>query len=422
MLQKKVYGPTKGIPECGTDAMRFGLCNYTAQGRNINLNVRVIVSYRHFCDKLWNIIRFAQLSIPEGFVPEEKVMEAAVEPIDQWILSTLAQHVKDANDNIPLYNFGRATESVIHWWRACLADVYLEAIKPRMKSDDAESKNRAAHVLYTCLDIGLKVLHPFMPFVTEELWQRLPRRKGDPLSIMICKYPDEKLTSQWKNAPLEAEFGWILDVCQKTRSAKACYNITRKMDPEITYVGSSEKNKAILESWAACICPLIYAGKISTKQKDVDELDNKGCVMQLVDDRCQLYMRLQGLSMNYGEELQKQRKICRQKTRQLESMEANVNSATFSKKPQEIKDKETAELAVLRKELEITQATLADFIRLMEQENLPIPEEVKTPEKKKKEKAPKKNNNNAEGGEQKKSKKQEKREKKEAAKKEQEKK
>lgn len=74
--------------------MRFALCNYTAQGRNINLNVRNVLAYRHFCDKLWNIVRFASLSIPENFVPHEHVLASAEEGIDRWILSTLAQHVK----------------------------------------------------------------------------------------------------------------------------------------------------------------------------------------------------------------------------------------------------------------------------------------------------------------------------------------
>ncbi len=94
MLFLDVDFPFKGIPECGADAMRFALCNYTAQGRNINLNVRNVLAYRHFCDKLWNIVRFAALSIPEGFVPNDQLPTGAVESIDRWILSTLAQHVK----------------------------------------------------------------------------------------------------------------------------------------------------------------------------------------------------------------------------------------------------------------------------------------------------------------------------------------
>jgi valyl-tRNA synthetase len=385
-LQKKVYGPTKGIPECGTDAMRFGLCNYTAQGRNINLNIRTVLSYRHFCDKLWNIIRFAALSIPEGFVPEENLMVEATEGIDKWILSTLAQHVKDVNTNIPLYNFSAATDSVIHWWRSCLADVYLEAIKPRTKGDDAESKNRAAHVLHTCLDVGLKVLHPFMPFVTEELWQRLARRKGDPLSIMICSYPTEETTKSWKNQALEDEFSWVLEVCQRTRAAKSSYNITRKQDPEIIYAMATEEKKATIGRWTSVICPLVYAGKVQVELSGAT--DTKGCALQIVDDSCQILVRLAGLGLDYAAELQKLRSGKRKKTREAEAIKAAKQLPTYAKKPQDVRDKDDALLESLQKELEMTEKGLADFVRLMEEEGKEIPAEVVTPEvvKKKKEK------------------------------------
>ena len=191
------------------------------------------------------------------------------------------------NAAIASYNFSAATESVTNWWRACLADVYLEAIKPRTKSNDVESKNRAAHVLHTCLDIGLKVLHPFMPFVTEELWQRLPRRKGDPISIMICAYPNEASTKGWKDAALEEQVAWVLDVCQKTRSAKSAYNITRKQDPEIIYLVATEDKKKVFEPWAAVVCPLVYASKVSIAVTG-SHGDTKGCALSIVDDSCQV--------------------------------------------------------------------------------------------------------------------------------------
>lgn len=402
-MQKKVYGPTKGIPECGTDAMRFGLCNYTAQGRSINLNIRTVLSYRHFCDKLWNIVRFAALSIPSDFVPKDTLMTEAEEDIDKWILSTLAQHVKDVNTNIALYNFSSATDSVIHWWRSCLADVYLEAIKPRTKGDDAATKDRAAHVLHTCLDVGLRALHPFMPFVTEELWQRLARRKNDEVSIMISPYPSIEETAVWKNEKLEEEMNWILDVCQKTRSTKSAYNITRKQDPAISYAVSSEDKKSVLERWTSIICPLVYASEVRVALSA--NVETKGCALQIVDETCQVLVRLAGLGLDYAGELQKLRKEKRKKQREASALETARAADSYSKKPEEVQQKEAAQLESLQKELELVESGLGDFLRLMQEDGLNIPDEVVTPEPPKKEKK--------KGGE---SKKDSKKEKKKAAK------
>lgn len=388
-LQKKVYGPTKGIPECGTDAMRFGLCNYTAQGRNINLNVRTVLSYRHFCDKLWNIIRFAALSIPENFVPGDTLPLGAEEGIDKWILSTLAQHVKDVNTFIPQYNFSSATDSVINWWRSCLADVYLEAIKPRTKGNDEASKLRAAHVLHTCLDVGLRVLHPFMPFVTEELWQRLARRKGDAVSIMVAPYPTEEATKSWKDAKLEEEVTWVLDVCQKTRSAKASYNITRKQDPEIIYVVNTPSRKDLLEKWTSVMCPLVYAGKVTVAVEGDASTDTKGCALQIVDENCKVLVRLAGLGLDYASELQKLRKEKRRKQREVDSLKTAQAQESYAKKPQDVKDKETEQLQSLENELVMVESGLADFLRLLQEEGSPVPEEVITPEVPKKAKGEK---------------------------------
>jgi valyl-tRNA synthetase len=294
---------------------------------------------------------------------------------------------QDVNAAIASYNFSAATESVTTWWRACLADVYLEAIKPRTKSGDAGTKSRAAHVLHTCLDVGLKVLHPIMPFVTEELWQRLPRRRGDPVSIMICAYPNEEATRGWKNAALEEHVAWLLDVCQKTRSAKASYNITRKQDPEIIYVVSTEEKKALFEEWVPVVCPLVYASKIRVEQQGAEsKTETKGCALSIVDDTCQVLVRLAGLGLDYGAELQKLRSERRRKTREAESLRSQMQQPTYEKKPQDVQEKERVLLDSLDSELTMTEKGIADFLRLLLEEGIAAPEEVTTPEPPKKEK------------------------------------
>lgn len=362
-LQKKMYGPTNGIPECGTDGMRFALCHYTGQGRNINMSVKLVQTKRFFCDKLWNIVRFASLSIPPDFKPVDDISSLKGEdPADRWILSTLARCADELNANLLSYSFFQATDILETWWRDCLADVYLEAIKPRTKGTDEASKMRAVHVLHTCLDLALKLTHPFMPFVTEELWQRLPRRKGDPESIMISSYPTAESTSQWRDLPLEQEGSWILSVCQRTRAAKDSYRITRKQDPSITFVVSSQEKLASIEKWLPAMLPLVYSAGASCVLSGA--ADSKGCAMQVVDEFCQVLVKLAGLGLDYAQELQKLRKESRHKSRAANSLQSQIDSPAFAKRPEDVKEKELAQLQSLKVSHTQHSAVFISFLSL----------------------------------------------------------
>uniref|UniRef100_A0A8C4DI94 valine--tRNA ligase n=1 Tax=Dicentrarchus labrax TaxID=13489 RepID=A0A8C4DI94_DICLA len=196
--QKSDY--PSGIPECGTDALRFALCAYTSQGRDINLDVNRILGYRHFCNKLWNAVKFAMKTLGDNFVPSEKAKSVS----DRWILSRLSAAVGLCDAAFKAYDFPAITTAIYNFWLYELCDVYLESVKPVFsKAEEDSTSQRQALVcrqtLYTCLEVGLRLLSPIMPFVTEELYQRLPRRRPqtDPPSISVscsCTYSDCKMT------------------------------------------------------------------------------------------------------------------------------------------------------------------------------------------------------------------------------------
>ncbi|KAG9123570.1 hypothetical protein FRC07_014709, partial [Ceratobasidium sp. 392] len=188
--QKKDF--PKGIPQCGTDALRFALCAYTSEGRDINLEILRVEGYRKFCNKLWNATKFAMLKLDDAFVPEASPKPTGRETIvEKWILHKLDIAAADTNKALEERNFMVATTAVYNLWLYELCDVFIEAMKPMTdEGASADVRKSAQNTLYTCLDSGLWLLHPFMPFVTEELWQRLPRRPNDPTpSIMVSKYP-----------------------------------------------------------------------------------------------------------------------------------------------------------------------------------------------------------------------------------------
>ena len=191
--QKKDF--PKGIPQCGTDGLRFALLAYTSFGRDINLDILRVEGYRKFCNKLWNAIRLAQQKLGDDFkpAPHGVVLTGNESLADLWILNKLNMASRDTNLYLEQRNFMNATSTVYNFWLYELCDVYLEICKPVIDGQDEIKKRAAQDTLYTCLDAGLKLLHPIMPFVTEELWQRLPRRANDPLSqtIMKARFPTE---------------------------------------------------------------------------------------------------------------------------------------------------------------------------------------------------------------------------------------
>lgn len=143
---------------------------------------------------------------------------------DLWILHKLNIAIKEANLNLEQMNFMQATNAVYQFWWTELCDVFLEVCKPVIDNGSAQEKRAAQNVLYTCLDQGLKLLHPFMPFVTEELYQRLPRRPNDKIpSIMVSKYPVS--IASWDNEKALGDFEFINSVIKGCRSLTAEYGI-----------------------------------------------------------------------------------------------------------------------------------------------------------------------------------------------------
>ena len=153
-----------------------------------------MVGYRQWCNKLWNAVRFAMSRLGDDYVPPTNVNPDDLPFSCQWILSVLNKAISKTITALESYEFSVAASTVYSWWQYQLCDVFIEAIKPFFSGSDPKFESErsfAQDTLWLCLDNGLRLLHPFMPYVTEELWQRLPSSKDRTTieSIMICKYP-----------------------------------------------------------------------------------------------------------------------------------------------------------------------------------------------------------------------------------------
>ncbi|KAF8966826.1 tRNA synthetases class I-domain-containing protein [Flammula alnicola] len=222
--QKKDF--PKGIPQCGTDALRFALCAYSGGGRDINLEILRVEGYRKFCNKIFNATKFAMLKLDEEFVPQPSAKPTGNESlVEKWILHKLNIAATEINASLAERNFMAATNSAYNFWLYELCDVYIEAMKP-MTDELAPIATRksAQQTLYTCLDNGLCLLHPFMPFVTEELWQRLPRRPNDPTpSIMVSAFPVNDSAFVFEDA--DKQFDLVFTTLKAARSLAASYTL-----------------------------------------------------------------------------------------------------------------------------------------------------------------------------------------------------
>jgi valyl-tRNA synthetase len=168
-LMEKEY--PNGIEQCGTDALRFTLAQYTQQGRQINMDVQKVEATRRFCNKIWQAARFCLLHFPKEYTPKYTLKELSDSKKDfrnMWILSRLAATVELVNTSMEQYLFADATTAIYNFILNDFCDVFLEIVKPILYDIESSSvKDLTRDTLHLCLDSALRLLHPFMPFITE---------------------------------------------------------------------------------------------------------------------------------------------------------------------------------------------------------------------------------------------------------------
>jgi valyl-tRNA synthetase len=190
--------------------------------QGINLDVQRIIGYKQFCNKLWNINKFALRNFDANFKPSSPKKLSLSE---KWILTRLSALITKTNEQFVNYDFGNMSQAIYDFWYKDLADNYLEACKPAMSGNDEEAKNAVRNTLFVCLDSALRLLHPTMPYITEELYQRLPDRANAPESITIAPFPTS--CPSFANEGVEETFDTLIDLVKKFRSQLTALNITR---------------------------------------------------------------------------------------------------------------------------------------------------------------------------------------------------
>ncbi|GMT33059.1 hypothetical protein PFISCL1PPCAC_24356, partial [Pristionchus fissidentatus] len=285
-----------GIPECGTDALRFALMAYTSQGRDINLDVLRVQGYRFFCNKIWQAVRFTLMQLGKDFKPADKfTMPSSASAIDRWILSRLSATIAACNNAFETYNFPQATTACYDFWLYDFCDIYLEAVKPVINGGNADAIKAAREILLTCATEGLCLLSPLMPFVTEELWQRLPRRASvSAPSIVVASYPE---TNEWqyRDECLEKEVSSAMAVIKTVRSLRSDYELQPRTKADLLISSSVDAEKSSLEKLSAVIATLAYSNKVSVLSSSAESSIPSGCAQMTISASTKVFIALEGV-------------------------------------------------------------------------------------------------------------------------------
>ncbi len=220
-----VIDPLEMTEQFGTDAFRFTLTAFAAQGRDIKMSAERIEGYRNFANKIWNASRFVMMNLEEGFVPNDRVLVNDSSLADRWIVSRLNTVTREVQSALAEYRFNDAASSLYQfiWHEYC--DWYVELSKSALKDEEPNKKKAAQTTLVMTLETTLRLLHPIMPFITEEIWQKLPRKiRGEEESIMIASFP--KSDEKYINEAIEQSMRLPMDAILSIRNIRGEMNIS----------------------------------------------------------------------------------------------------------------------------------------------------------------------------------------------------
>ncbi|XP_057691094.1 valine--tRNA ligase [Corythoichthys intestinalis] len=361
--QKSDY--PNGIPECGTDALRFALCAYTSQGRDINLDVNRILGYRHFCNKLWNAVKFAIKTLGDAFVPSQTAQLRGDEGVtDRWILSRLSAAVSSCDAGFKAYDFPAITTAIYNFWLYELCDVYLESVKPVFSNaGDEKQAEVCRQTLYTCLDVGLRLLAPIMPFVTEELYQRLPRRQPqlDAPSVCVTSYPDAEEFC-WNSDEVDRNMDFVMSVVRTIRSLRADYNLTKtRADCYLQCADSA--TVSLVETCGVQIQTLSYCQAVVPLS--AEQPAPSGCAVAIASDRCTVNLMIKGL-IDVDKELSKLQAKKGDLDKMMEKLQEKMAKIDYKEKvPLKVQQQDADKLRQSQTELEKVKEAMDNFSKMI---------------------------------------------------------
>ena len=313
--------PLEMVETYGADALRYNLITGNSPGNDMRFYVEKCEAMRNFCNKLWNASRFVMmnLSIDRNELPEKLEIE------DKWILSKLNTVVKEVCENMDNFELGVAAGKIYDFIWDSFCDWYIELTKLRLNSDDGESGIGAQKVLLYVLTGILKLVHPFMPFISEEIWQALPH-EGE--ALMIARYPEysEKLSFPED----EQNFEMVMTAIKAVRARRSEMNVPPSRKARLII---ATDRRAAFEAGRSYICKLAYASDISVQDTAPESADG---MVSVVTDNARMFMPMAEL-VDLEKEKARIRKELANAEKQLAGQIAKLSNEKFvSRAPENI--------------------------------------------------------------------------------------
>ncbi|MCI9109675.1 MAG: valine--tRNA ligase [Lachnospiraceae bacterium] len=259
--------PLEIIDKYGADALRLTLITGNAPGNDMRFYYEKVEASRNFANKVWNASRFIMMNM-EGKSKEPAAIEQ-LEPVDKWILSRLNNLIKEATDNMEHYELGIAVQKVYDFIWDEFCDWYIEMVKPRLySSDDQNSQNAALWTLKTVLSQALKLLHPYMPFITEEIFCSLQQEEE---SIMISSWPEYR--EEWCFAKEEKDIETIKEAVRGIRNVRTQMQVAPSRKAKVYVVSENDGILAAFTEGRLFFASLAYASEVVI-QKDKQGIES----------------------------------------------------------------------------------------------------------------------------------------------------
>ena len=340
--------PLDLIAKYGADAIRFSFLYNTSQGQDIHFSEKLLEMGSTFANKVWNASRFV-LSNLEDFDANAVIDEKEFKLEDRWILSKLQTASRQINEYMDKYELDSAAKVAYEFFRGNFCDWYVEIAKTRVYGQEGSDKTVAQYVLKTVLDKGLRMLHPFMPFITEEIWQKLGL---DEKTIMLSEFPTEN--KKYVDLAAEKEFDYLKEIVNAIRNIRGEANVSPAKKIEVIFKIVNDGEKEILE----------HNAKILDKLANVEKYEFNKEIPALVGfklvETTEIYVPLADL-IDKEKEIAKLEKDIQKTQKELDRVLGKLSNEKFlSKAPKEVIDKENG----IKEELENKIAKFKESIKL----------------------------------------------------------
>ena len=340
--------PLDLIAKYGADAIRFSFLYNTSQGQDIHFSEKLLEMGSTFANKVWNASRFV-LSNLEDFDANAVIDEKEFKLEDRWILSKLQTASRQVNEYMDKYELDSAAKVAYEFFRGNFCDWYVEIAKTRVYGQEGSDKTVAQYVLKTVLDKGLRMLHPFMPFITEEIWQKLGL---DEETIMLSEFPTEN--KKYVDLAAEKEFDYLKEIVNAIRNIRGEANVSPAKKIEVIFKIVNDGEKEILE----------HNAKILDKLAKVEKYEFNTEIPALVGfklvETTEIYVPLADL-IDKEKEIAKLEKDIQKTQKELDRVLGKLSNEKFlSKAPKEVIDKENG----IKEELENKIAKFKESIKL----------------------------------------------------------